>query len=433
RLIFRWFSLFLLLAAFAFSLAGKLLLIWFFPPAYRSVAAITPLIAASIVFFGVYNVVMVGAGVRRKPWMGGVFATIAAVANLALNFVLIPRFGAIGAALSTLIAYVVLAVAGYLANQRIYPIPFEIGRFVVAALSGAAIYLGYYIATAGLPEKTALPIGIGGLIAYGILLFFIGQGGNLIGKIPGGVPQPAFIRRGLSRGVVAGGDLSRSVDPTPPPLSLQPEAPVRLARVRMGGRAELMAAVLVVGLVAGLAFVIHPTLASTATAPPPVPPSNTTEPLGPILSGSSIGGTMAAFSQTYGSPVSAKASSAHYLVQLSGQKVGVDVTLTPGRDNQPHVIAIVLSLVSSDARWQPKNVDQLVSGFLPPDAQKLLDGNDRQDVYEQVYSSASLAGTLPDGAFSDDNLNPVTPGRFNVTCTGDVRGFTSCFVSPGQH
>ncbi|HEX9069766.1 MAG TPA: lipopolysaccharide biosynthesis protein, partial [Ktedonobacterales bacterium] len=82
RLIFRWFSLFLLLAAFAFSLAGKLLLIWFFPPGYRSVAAITPLIAASIVFFGVYNVVMVGAGVRRKPWMGGVFATIAAVANL---------------------------------------------------------------------------------------------------------------------------------------------------------------------------------------------------------------------------------------------------------------------------------------------------------------------------------------------------------------
>ena len=42
---------------------------------------------------------------------------------------------------STLIAYIVLAVLAYIVNQRIYPVPFEIGRFFLAVLVGVIIYL----------------------------------------------------------------------------------------------------------------------------------------------------------------------------------------------------------------------------------------------------------------------------------------------------
>jgi O-antigen/teichoic acid export membrane protein len=47
-----------------------------------------------------------------------------------------------GAALSTLIAYVFLALIMYVVNQRIYPIPFEIHIFAIALLVGIAFYAG---------------------------------------------------------------------------------------------------------------------------------------------------------------------------------------------------------------------------------------------------------------------------------------------------
>ena len=103
--VFRWFTAVLLFAAFGLSLGSTLLLNLLFPPSYRSAAPVIPIIAASIALYGVYTVVMVGANVRRMTWMTSVFTAIAAVVNVALNLVLIPKFGAMGAAASTFSAY----------------------------------------------------------------------------------------------------------------------------------------------------------------------------------------------------------------------------------------------------------------------------------------------------------------------------------------
>src|SRR3989440_5175811 len=43
KLVFRWFSLFLLFAAFGFSLAGSFILYWLFPVTYHSAAPVIPL------------------------------------------------------------------------------------------------------------------------------------------------------------------------------------------------------------------------------------------------------------------------------------------------------------------------------------------------------------------------------------------------------
>lgn len=136
QLIFRWFSLVLLFVAFGISIAGPLILDVLFPANYRSAAPLISIIAESIVFYGLYIVFMAGASIRRKTWMPAAFTGLAALVNVALNLVLIPLFSSAGAAASTLIAYIVLALVAYLANQRIYPVPYEIKRFVLALLSG---------------------------------------------------------------------------------------------------------------------------------------------------------------------------------------------------------------------------------------------------------------------------------------------------------
>jgi O-antigen/teichoic acid export membrane protein len=174
-LMFRWFSMFLLFAAFSLSLVGTFLLDWLFPVTYHSAAFVIPIVAESIVFYGVYYIFMVGANVKRKTWLAAVFTTTAALVNLAVNLVLIPLYGAMGAAASTLIAYIVLALAAYIVNQRIYPIPFEIGRFVVALFVGVGLYVGSSILALSHEAYITWGIYIGTLALYTGCLAILGK------------------------------------------------------------------------------------------------------------------------------------------------------------------------------------------------------------------------------------------------------------------
>ncbi|MEO7001946.1 MAG: polysaccharide biosynthesis C-terminal domain-containing protein [Ktedonobacterales bacterium] len=168
--VFRWFSATLLFAAFGLSLASAVIFNVLFPVSYHSAAPVIPIVAESIAFYGVYTIVMIGANVRRKTWMTSVFTTIAALINLGLNLYLIPHYGAMGAAYSTLIAYVALAVIAYIANQRIYYIPFEVGRFLFAALVGVAIYYEIFALPTYWGAQWTMPLGVVGLLIYGAWL-----------------------------------------------------------------------------------------------------------------------------------------------------------------------------------------------------------------------------------------------------------------------
>ena len=142
QLVFRWFTLILFMAAFMLALVAVFILTMFFPLSYHSAAPIIPIITLSSVFFGIYNVFSIGVGVRRKTWFTAFAMTLSALVNVGCNFLLIPLYGSMGAALSTLIAYFLLAVTMYIVNQSIYPIPFEIGLLALAMLVGIAVFVG---------------------------------------------------------------------------------------------------------------------------------------------------------------------------------------------------------------------------------------------------------------------------------------------------
>jgi O-antigen/teichoic acid export membrane protein/glycosyltransferase involved in cell wall biosynthesis len=138
--MFRWYSSFLLLATYILSLTGIALLHLLFPPTYQSASAIIPIIGLSLMFYGLSMVVGIGIPIQRKMWLGAMYVGLSALVNVGLNIVWIPRYGAMAAAWSTLIAYFVLVASDYIVNQRIYPVHFEIGRFAVALLVGVAVF-----------------------------------------------------------------------------------------------------------------------------------------------------------------------------------------------------------------------------------------------------------------------------------------------------
>jgi O-antigen/teichoic acid export membrane protein len=100
--------------------------------AYKGVLLVTLGGAA----LGIGSIVMAGISfARRTLWFATLSAAAAAV-NIALNFVLIPAFGMVGAAASTAVAFALLTAAYYYISQRLYPTPYELGTVVAIVALG---------------------------------------------------------------------------------------------------------------------------------------------------------------------------------------------------------------------------------------------------------------------------------------------------------
>jgi O-antigen/teichoic acid export membrane protein len=172
--IFRWFSILLLFGTFGLSLIGVIGLDTFFPTSYHSAASIIPIITVSTMFNGIFVVVSLGASLQKKSWISTISIVISALLNFGLNLILIPRYGAMGAAITTCIAYIVLAVVAYFINQHIYPVSFEIGVFIIALLIGIALYAGSGVVAQNQELYIGWSIRFGALLLYGVCLLMLG-------------------------------------------------------------------------------------------------------------------------------------------------------------------------------------------------------------------------------------------------------------------
>ena len=75
--------------------------------------------------------------------------------NVALNLVLIPPYGMMGAAVATLVAYVVLFVAMWVNSRRVYPVAYQWRRVItLACVAGALTAVG--VAVGSLPLAVVL-------------------------------------------------------------------------------------------------------------------------------------------------------------------------------------------------------------------------------------------------------------------------------------
>lgn len=170
QLVFRWFSVVLLFSTFALSLLSILVFELFFPPSYLAAVPVIPVIAMSTLFIGVWYMFMTGVYIRRKTILELLYMVIAATTNLLLNLFLIPHYGAMGAAVSTLLAYLILITVTLIINEKIYPINFEVGTFALRISFGVALYVGSSFLALTQPPLFGWAISVGALLVYGIFL-----------------------------------------------------------------------------------------------------------------------------------------------------------------------------------------------------------------------------------------------------------------------
>jgi O-antigen/teichoic acid export membrane protein len=107
-----------------------------FEQAYEAVG---PLLGA-VVALGLNGVTMTAITITRQTKYFALYAGYTSVLNIVLNFVLIPPFGMVGAAVASFVTAAVLAVLYYRRAQLLDPAPFDL-RAVLGALALAALLI----------------------------------------------------------------------------------------------------------------------------------------------------------------------------------------------------------------------------------------------------------------------------------------------------
>jgi O-antigen/teichoic acid export membrane protein len=132
---YAW-AMLVLLAAGLTAVAGDVVRLMTTPDFYPA-ARVIPWIAAGVVFQGVYLLTSIGLNITKHTKYYSVATSVAAIASVGANLVLIPRFGVMGAAWSNTLAYAVLAVTAMRFSQRFYPMRYEWRRIGIVIAAGA--------------------------------------------------------------------------------------------------------------------------------------------------------------------------------------------------------------------------------------------------------------------------------------------------------
>jgi O-antigen/teichoic acid export membrane protein len=106
-------------------------------PRWSEVQTVITWTAVGVFLQGFYLLTSIGLNITKRTAYYPVATTAAAATNVGLNFVLIPRYGIVGAAWANGAGYAVQAVLGYHFSQRFYPIAYDWPR--ITMLCGASV------------------------------------------------------------------------------------------------------------------------------------------------------------------------------------------------------------------------------------------------------------------------------------------------------
>ena len=110
------------------------------------------LVSAAVTLYALYMVMVVILGRTGRTEFNLPAAIAALLANVALNLILVPPLGIVGAGLALVGSYLVVVVLMYAFTQRLFPVPYQWGRLLrVVAVSAALVGLAeLLVPTSGL-------------------------------------------------------------------------------------------------------------------------------------------------------------------------------------------------------------------------------------------------------------------------------------------
>jgi O-antigen/teichoic acid export membrane protein len=144
------------------------------PPAYwPATDAVAPLALASV-GAGAYTIFIVGLNVTKRMRLTAPLAMLGGAIAIGLYFLLIPPYSYRGAAWATALAFASLALLVLAVGQRIYPVPWQWRRILLAVGLTVGLALTSLAVDHGLGIAVSIPVRLAITLAYPAALFALG-------------------------------------------------------------------------------------------------------------------------------------------------------------------------------------------------------------------------------------------------------------------
>lgn len=105
---------------------------------------IVPYIILANLMLGIYTNLSVWYKIQDKTKIGAYISVLGALVTLVLNYILIPKIGLVGSAITTLIAYGIMMLISFVLGQKSYPIPYDLKTIGLYLGATIAFSFGYF-------------------------------------------------------------------------------------------------------------------------------------------------------------------------------------------------------------------------------------------------------------------------------------------------
>lgn len=138
--VFVYYLFVLIYSGLFLSVLIKEVLTLMATPEYLSAHRIVPFVILGYVFYALYYVVDLGLFMENKTYWYPIINGIAAAVNVGLNILLIPKLGALGAAIVTAISFLICFAMAFLVSQKYYYVPYDLARAGKILLTALVFY-----------------------------------------------------------------------------------------------------------------------------------------------------------------------------------------------------------------------------------------------------------------------------------------------------
>jgi O-antigen/teichoic acid export membrane protein len=111
---------------------------------YLPAQSVVPVLVAGTAVYGLGTYFSFGIGIAKKTLHRAWTGALGAGMNVVLNLILVPRFGMMGAAVSTAASFCVLAFLQIYISQRLYSVPYRFKRNLIVYCAAAAVIVITY-------------------------------------------------------------------------------------------------------------------------------------------------------------------------------------------------------------------------------------------------------------------------------------------------
>jgi O-antigen/teichoic acid export membrane protein len=143
---------------------------------YYEGAKIIPLVALGVFFLGLVQIFDTGLCLQKKTYINMLCVTLSSILNLGLNFLLVPKYGYIAAAFTTLISYAFLLCLMIIVSRRFFLWEFPFKSLTKAMCASSVMGIVVYHIGNNLTSSTLLNLILSvvvGVVAYLLMLFLM--------------------------------------------------------------------------------------------------------------------------------------------------------------------------------------------------------------------------------------------------------------------